>query len=279
MADDELHPAFHEGEPLMASPFPGMDPYLEQHWGDVHHRFITYACDQLQSRLPRDLRARVVERVFVESEQGVERSIYPDVRVVERGKEKAPFPAAESALAVAEPLVLHLDDEPVTEGFIEILDVGSGKRVVTVIEVLSPSNKRAGEGQNLYLQKQRECKQGRVSRIEIDLLRAGRRVLAVPPQRIPPSHRTTYQVCVCRGWQPRRAEIYPVPLRERLPIIKVPLRETDADVPLDLQALIDQCYRNGGYDDDLNYKVDPDPPLDPEDARWVDELLRSQGRR
>jgi hypothetical protein len=104
-------------------------------------------------------------------------------------------------------------------------------------------------------------------------------VLAVPPQLIPPAHRTPYQVCVSRGWQPQRAEIYAVPLRERLPSIKIPLRETDADVPLDLQALIDQCYRNGGYDDDLDYKVDPEPRLDPDDARWADELLRGQGRR
>ena len=40
----------------MPSPFPGMDPYLEQFWGDIHHRFITYACDQLQITLPGDLR-------------------------------------------------------------------------------------------------------------------------------------------------------------------------------------------------------------------------------
>lgn len=263
----------------MASPFPGMDPYLERHWGDVHHRFITYACDQLQGRLPRDLRARVEERVFVESPQGVERTISPDVRVVERGWGEPAPPAADSALAVAEPLVIDLGDEPVSQGFIEIIDIGSGKRVVTVIEVLSPSNKRPGEGQDQYLQKQRELKQGRVSLVEIDLLRTGKRVLTAPPDFIPVSHRTTYQVCVRRGWKPTKVGIYRVPLRERLPIIKVPLRETDADVPLDLPALLEQCYRNGGYDDDLDYRADPEPRLEPDDARWADELLRSQGRR
>ena len=37
-----------------------------------------------------------------------------------------------------------------------------------------------------------------------------------------------------------------MPLQHRLPIVKIPLRPTDADVPLDVQALVDQCYRDGG---------------------------------
>jgi hypothetical protein len=262
----------------MKSPFPGMDPYLEQHWGDVHASCIIYARDQLQEYLPNDLRARVEERVFVESPQEKERTIYPDVRVIERESRKGPAVAPAGGLAVAEPLVIHLGDEPVSQGFIEILDVGSGKRIVTVIEVLSLSNKVPGEGQKLYLHKQRELKDGRVSLVEIDLLRAGKRVTNAPPERIPETHRTPYQVCVRRGWESTAVEIYRVPLRERLPIIKVPLRETDADVPLDLQALIDQCYRNGRYDD-LNYTADPNPSLDPADAAWADELLRGQGLR
>jgi hypothetical protein len=115
--------------------------------------------------------------------------------------------------------------------------------------------------------------------VEINLLRAGQWILAVPPGRIPLSYRTPYQVCVRRGWRPNTAEVYRAPLRERLPIISVPLRESDGDVPLDLQTLIDQCYRNGRYDQDIDYKSQPDPPLDPADASWVDELLRGQERR
>jgi hypothetical protein len=70
----------------MPSPFPGMDPYLEQFWGDVHQSLITYARDQLQEVLPGDLRARIQERVFVELPNGLERNMYPDIRVVERGR-------------------------------------------------------------------------------------------------------------------------------------------------------------------------------------------------
>ena len=264
----------------MPSPFPGMDPYLEQFWRDIHARLIIYAADQIQARLPADLRARVEERVFVEPAFGVARSVYPDIRVVERGRGRAAAPPVAPSPAVAEPLVIYLSDEPVTEGYIEIIDVGSGRRVVTVIEVLSLSNKSPGEGQEVYRRKQRELRDGYVNLVEIDLLRAGERMLSVGPARIPATHRTPYQVCVYRAAAtPPCYEVYRVPLRERLPVIRIPLRPTDADVPLDLQALIDQCYRNGGYDADIDYAAEPDPPLGAEDTRWADALLRQVGRR
>jgi hypothetical protein len=222
---------------MMKSPFPGMDPYLEEHWRDVHHRFLTYACDELQDRLPDDLRARLEERVFVEPE--------------------------------------FAESEPATEGFIEIIDVGSGNRVVTVIELLSDSNKQPEEGQDLYRKKQRECLQGGANLVEIDLLRSGKRVLAVPPALIPPSHRTTYQICVTRGSRPRKYEVYRVPLAEPLPVIRVPLRSEDADIPLNLQTLIDRCYHHGRYDD-IDYRAALVPPLEPAEAAWANELLAAR---
>jgi len=262
---------------MTKSPFPGMDPYLEEHWRDVHHRFLTYACDELQPRLPSDLRARLEERVFVEPESGEGRGIYPDVRVVERpGLGVGMAPASD--VAVAEPLIIHAESEPATEGFIEIIDVGSGNRVVTVIELLSDSNKLPGDGQDQYRKKQREYLQGGVSLVEIDLLRSGQRVLSVPLGRVPPSHRTTYQICVTRGRKPRTFEVYRAPLRDPLPTIRVPLRPADADVPLDLQALIDRCYHNGRYDD-INYRSAPSPPLSPEDSEWAERLLATKGLR
>src|SRR5947209_7388078 len=97
-------------------------------------------------------------------------------------------------------------------------------------------------------------------------MRAGLHVLQVPLVQDPPAYRTPYKVCVHRSWKVN-AEIY-----------RVPLRETDADVPLDLQALIAQVYRHGRYDD-IDYTVPPVPPLDGEDATWADELLRAAGKR
>ncbi len=262
----------------MKSPFPGMDPYLEQHWCDVHHGLITYTRDQLQPVLPRDLRARMEERVFVESDEVEYRTLYPDVSIVERPAPARSAEAPESGVAVAEPLIVHIKREPLTQGTIEIVDAASGNRVITVIEFLSPANKFAGEGQDLYRQKQREVIESPASLVEIDLTRSGRRVMLLPPERIPRSHRTTYQVCVQRGWEPDKALVYPVPLSQRLPVINIPLRQTDADVPLDLQALIDRCYENGRYDD-IDYQVQPVPVLEPPENKWADELLQSKGLR
>ena len=264
----------------MRSPFPGMDPYLEQYWGDVHHRFITYTCDALQRHLPGGLLARVDERVFVEPSEGRGRNIVPDVRVVERGRPQGRGVETGNGVAVAEPLVVHLEQsEPVRQGFIEIIDIKSGRRVVTVIEVLSPSNKIAGPGRDLYLKQQEELRAGGVSLVEIDLLRAGTRVLSVPLDRIPEGHRSAYAACVHRGWKPFEIEYYRIPLRDRLPAIPIPLRRDDSDVALDLQSLIDQCYESGRYGDDINYREQPEPPLASEDAGWANDLLREQGRR
>jgi hypothetical protein len=264
----------------MHSPFPGMDPYLEQFWGDIHHRLITYTSDALQKHLPGDLRARVDERVFVEPEEGKPRNIVPDVRVVERGRRDEPGPRTSNGIALAEPLIIHLDqNEPIRQGFIEIIDIKSGRRVVTVIEVLSPSNKVPGPGRDLYLKKQQELREGSVSLVEIDLLRAGRRALAAPFELIPEGHRTSYAACVRRGWRPLEIEYYRLPLRERLPAIRIPLRQADQDVALDLQALIDRCYEEARYDDDIDYHAEPEPSLDADDARWADALLRDCGRR
>ncbi len=263
----------------MKSPFPGMDPYLEQHWRDVHHNLITFAQGLINYELPADLRARVEERVFVETIDGPGRSMYPDIRVVEKGWPQGPTNGSTStAVAVAEPLVIEMPEEKVNQGFIEIIDVGSGNKVVTVIEIFSMANKTPGEGQELYRRKQHELKEGRVSLVEIDLLRGGERVLTIPAGAIPPSHRTHYQVCIRRGWDPAHPGIIRVPLREPLPNIGVPLREIDALAPLNLQTLIDQCYENGRYDD-LDYKSEPEPPLDADDAKWADALLRQAAMR
>jgi hypothetical protein len=254
-----------------------MDPYLEEHWRDVHHSFLTYARDDLQAQLPGDLRARLEERVYVEPEFGPSRGIYPDVHVVEHPGRGGAVAVAED-VQLAEPLIIPLESEPITEGYIEIIDVGSGNRVVTAIELLSDANKSTGEGRELYRKKQRECVQAGVSLVEIDLLRSGQRVLAVPEIRVPPSHRTTYQVCVTRCWPSKSFEVYRAPLREPLPTIRVPLRQSDPDVVLQLQSLIDRCYHNGRYDD-IDYRADPNPPLPPEDASWTAELLTAKALR
>jgi hypothetical protein len=254
-----------------------MDPYLERHWGDVHTSLVTYARDQLQKVLPKDLRARVEERVVV-SELDRPRSLYPDVRIIETERTSRRPAKAGAGIAGSEPLVIELADEPETQRFLEIRDVSADSRLITVLEVLSPRNKRPGDGQEQYLHKQEELRQAGVNLVEIDLLRDGDWVVAVPRHAVDPTVRTPYRVVVRRASRQLQAEYYAISLSDRLPTVKVPLRPTDADVPLDLQALLELSYEDGGYDD-IDYTKRPDPPLPPAAARWAAQLLRRTGRR
>ena len=263
----------------MSNPFPGMNPYLEACWGDVHSSLVLYARDVLRPGLPGDLYARVEERVFVETLDEMHGILVPDVRVVELPRRSHRPPQTEGGLAIAEPIIVDMPDPEITETFIEIRDAGTGHKVVTVVEFLSIANKRHGEGRKEYTRKAAALAQGGVSLVEIDLLRSGSPPMPIPEGSIRESELTPYRACVRRGWIPDKAEVYPAPLRARLPVIPVPLRETDVDVPLDLQQLVDLAYENGNYELTTDYRRDPQPPLDPEEARWVDELLRERELR
>ena len=267
----------------MHSPFPGMDPYLEQSWGDIHAQLSCRIAYLLQPVLPSDLRARVEEHVTLEIGEGAQHRV-PDVRIIERPSP----PVVDSnggGVAVAElakPLVLEappmMRDDPVPHYSIEIRETRSGNRVVTVLEVLSLANKRPGPNRAAYLVKQNELKYSNVNLVEIDLLRSGQTLMPVPIEALPKKHQTPYRVCVYRTGQATALEYYRVSLRERLPAIAVPLRDEDHDVPLDLQAAFEYCYQAGAYND-TDYSIDADPPLEGADAPWADRLLRAKKLR
>ncbi len=263
----------------MASPFPGMDPYLEWHWGDVHTSLITYARDQLRVQLPEGLRVRVEEHVLVQADDLDDRVYYPDVRVVSESEATYHTASGQSATPVAEPLVVPRETEPATQRSIRIIDARSGGRVVTAIEFLSPANKSDERGCQAYHRKQRDMVDAGVNLAEIDLIRGGHHVLAVEEGSLPVTHLTTYRICVSRATRPDRAEVYPASLQQRLPAIRIPLRADDADVHLDLQSLTDKSYANGGYEQDIDYRVEPVPPLSPSDAAWAHALLQEKGLR
>src|SRR5262245_49912842 len=104
----------------MPSPFPGMDPYLEAHWRDIHAGLIIYARDALQGALPRGLRARVEESVLLETPEGLgDHPLFPEVRVVEYAPRRQTEAQPEAGVAVTEPLLVEV--EPVTELFLEII--------------------------------------------------------------------------------------------------------------------------------------------------------------
>jgi hypothetical protein len=264
------------------NPFPGMNPWLESHWGDIHTRLTTYGSDQLQSQLPAGLRARVEEYVTVEADDDTESRSHrfaPDVRIAERPD--APLSGGGNATLVdaTEPVMVSRLVEPETLRYITIVDSADGHRIVTAIEFLSLTNKVAGRGREQYFIKQEKLLAGRVNLVEIDLLREGGWVLAAPKSGVPGACRGPYRICVVRGDQQYRAAMYPVPLQQPLPTIRIPLRPQDPDVLLRLQPLLNMSYVNGRYHDDLDYRLDPIPPLAGPDAIWANELLHAKGLR
>jgi hypothetical protein len=269
----------------MNSPFPGMDPYLEAHWLDVHPRLIVAASDQLQGQLGESLIARIEERLIVEDPaSGDSRRIGPDVRVVEFGR-TVEYGASESTaqraggIALTEPIVLTAESEPIVQRFLEIIDVSTGGRVVTVIEFVSPANKAPGDGLEKYRQKQSECRGAGVNLVEIDLTRSGHRQLLAHRWHEARRHDSTYQASVWRAAAAYRIELYPIRLAARLPAMGIPLRPSDADAVLDLQSLVDAVYARSRYDRTSNYRESPQPPLEAEEATWADSLLKAAGRR
>ena len=263
----------------MKSPFPGMDPYLEAHWLDVHPRLIVEASNQLQGQLGESLIARIEERLVVEDPvSGDSRRIGPDVRIVEYGASESTVQPA-GGIALAEPIVLTAESEPVVQRFLEIIDLSTGGRVITVIEFVSPANKVPGDGLEKYKQKQSECRGAGVNLVEIDLTRTGHRQLLAHRWHEARQHDSTYQASIWRAAAAYRVELYPLRLAVRLPTLRIPLRPSDADAVLDLQSLVDAVYAASRYDRTTDYRASPEPPLEGEEAVWADSLLKAAGRR
>lgn len=254
--------------------FPGMDPYLEDPalWPGFHNSLIVYMRDQLNPQLRPRYIASIEERVFVE---GPGREVVPDV-FVRRGALEQPGRRA-ALLDADEPLVERVASIEAHESFIEIIDMRSGRRIVTVIEVISPSNKYSGPGRDLYVAKQSELLASRTHLVEIDLLRLGNHVLAVPEARARARRAYHYLVNVNRAANGREEhEFYPRRLPDRLPKVRIPLADDDPDAVLDLQAVVAQAYEAGGYEDLLDYAAPCRPPLSAEDQNWADEQIATR---
>jgi hypothetical protein len=245
----------------MRSPFPGMDPYLERYWSDMHTRLILLTSNQLQTQLPQGLRARVEETVRLEelpSQPQASTQFIPDVMVAStRVREVA------SSLTLAEPVVIAEEQLPV-ERHLEIVATRNGHSVVTVVEILSPANKMSMLGRLRFLDKRRAYLCSGVNYVEIDLLRGSR---PLPPPSVSEEGRYQPQTYLIRVFRSVRVqwEIYPVSLRQRLPAFRIPLRPTDADVVLDLQAAIETAYIEGAYEKEIDYTQPVEPPLEPDE--------------
>ena len=149
------------------------------------------------------------------------------------------------------------------------------KKVVTVIEVLSPSNKVLGSrGRASFESKRREVLDSSTHWVEIDLLRSGERVWTRRP--LPPCE---YLVHVSRMSKRPKGLIWPIRLPQRLPSIPIPLKPEDPDASLELQTVLDTAYDRAGYDLSVDYSRDPTPPLPKEWEAWADKWLEEKGVR
>jgi hypothetical protein len=252
----------------MPSPFPGMNPYVERAsvWHDFHERWIPLVADLIGAQvLPRYF-VRIDEQMYIHELSAGER------RFLGRGDVLVPAltPAGTATVAAAPVLeapaevgVPAVDTE--TLSFLEIRDRDSHE-LVTVVELLSPSNKYAGPDREQYLAKARQLQRSWVHFVEIDLLRGGPRMpwLDMPP--------CDYCVVVSRFERRPKAGFWPIRLRERLPEIPIPLRRGDADARLDLQQVLHRIYDAAGYAYYI-YTGPPEPALSAEDAAWARPFL------
>ena len=276
----------------MPNPFPGMNPYLEttEFWKGVHDGLIFTLNEALNKTLPPGFVARIGERVYV-VEPG--RGLYPDVLIRENRSKTSGGSPAESqtavvatpaaASAVADPpLIFSLQSWTARSTFVEVIAPRSPSRVVSVIEILSYSNKAAtGPDRAAYLAKQRDLINSSTNLVEIDLLRGGEPTIAPPPAFLAElsGGPFDYAICLHRADAGNQFEAWTRTVREALPRFIIPLTEDTPDVPVNLQNLLNRVYEAGAHDELINYLESPEPPLSPLDEKWADTLLKQEKRR
>jgi hypothetical protein len=247
-----------------------MNPFLEQPhaWHDFHYRFIARIADGLTPAIRPKYHAKIDDNVYIHELSAEERYLLgrPDVAVIDSGK-RAPSTAVVAHRNAPAYGQVVLAADVVREPFIEIRDRDS-REIVTVIELLSPTNKsRSGESdRNQYLGKRKTILGSAAHLIEIDLLRGGPRM---PIKNLPESD---YLVMVSRSEERPDVGLWPIKLRDRLPETPIPLRNEDPDAVLDLQPILHAVYDAAGYEDYI-YSGTPEPPLAPEDAKWSKEII------
>ncbi len=268
----------------MPSPFPGMDPYLESpdHWGSVHNRLNTAIEAQLNRNLPPGFVAELDQYVWLTGEADDERDLLgrPDAFVA---APREPPPAdAEGGVAVAVEIAEGAEptlettlgkSRKVRRSYVKIT-TARGNEVLTVIELLSPSNKAAGPDRTAYLAKRGEYLAAGVNLLEIDLLRADAHLPVGRPR--PPV--TDYPIVLYPRERPSRASVWAFGVRDTVPTVAVPFKAGVAPVVLDLRACLDRAYDDGRYRDKLRYDGACDPPLRQNDAEWAAVVWAEQAR-
>lgn len=258
----------------MPTPFPGMDPYLERAglWEEVHAGLIVAIQQELSAQLRPRFRVAIERRTYLALLEPDSSAGKPDVLII------AAEPPATPAAATPRPLhptsiTVELPmPEEIVERYLEVRDATTGA-VVTVIEILSPTNKLPGEGRLFYERKRLRVLASATHLIEIDLLRAGPPL----PMRLPAGAASDYRVMISRAPQRPQAQVLRFGVRDPIPGVPIPLSGDQPEPLLPLGRILHELYDRAGYDLALDYQLPPEPPLAPADAAWARDLLSERG--
>ena len=250
----------------MPSPFPGMNPYLEQEdaWRDFHERFLPHAAEALSPQVSPAYVVKLEQNLYIHERAAGERHLlgYGDV-TVSQGRAAGPTHGATGVVTAPSRILLPRVDVE-SESYLEIRD-SKTRRLVAVIELLSPTNKRPGDDRQRYAAKRAGLLRSDAHFVELDLLRGWPRM----PFDEPPGG--DYCVLVSRVEDRPRADFWPIGLREQLPVIAIPLQAPHPDARLDLQSLLHRVY-DAAYYRDYIYEGLPWPPLSEDDATWARQV-------
>jgi hypothetical protein len=254
----------------MPTPFPGMDPYLERRglWEEVHPGLIVGIQRFLTPLLRPHYHVAIEQRTYLAllppNEQRVGK---PDVSVVSPGGGAPEAIAAVASPAAVGPVVGELPmPEEMLERYLEIRDVVT-REVITVIEILSPTNKIPGDGRVQYERKRLRVLGSLTNLVEIDLLRVGE------PFSMKVSGESDYRIVVSRSQYRPRADVYLFGVRDPIPDFPIPLRPGETEPTLPLNQILYDLYDQGGYDLAIDYQQLPEPPLSDKDVRWAAQVL------
>ena len=255
---------------MIHSPFPGMDPYLEAPtiWPDVHTTLMSIFREQLTPLLAPKYLAELETQVVVDRTDEEPQIVLPDVSVT--APDVTMGAPSSVVLAVPAPVQVRVPLDVPTRVVSIYIRQRENARLVTVIELLSPVNKRRGKGRDEYLDKRRTLLTSPVHLVELDLLRSFPRMPFDDP--LPPAH---YLVMVCKAGERPKSSVWPISVRQPLPTIPIPLLAPDPPVPLDIGQALRTAYERARYDLRVDYGKPPRPPLSPADTVWAEALLRA----
>lgn len=249
---------------IMEPSFPGMNPYLENPslWSEVHSWLIVQLARTLNPSLIPQYRAAVEKRVYDDALLvGI-----PDASVFQQNAETRPSPAVTTEV-LSKPIRVTIPlTEEITERYLEIREVKT-ERVITVIEVLSPKNKRVGVGRDKYLTKRQKVLNSTTHLVEIDLLRTGN---SMP---MAEEISSDYRILVSRANLRPEAELYPFMVRESIPKFLLPLKPGDQEPIVNLSDVLGQVYQEAALDLAIDYSQQPVPTLSASDFQWVQSLM------